>query len=343
MPRTVPPRPIVIDARPRGPHGPLAVEPVLGRPILVHLLDAASYVSPSCPIHARVDEHAVLRAACGPAFEALNLTVGPPPQGAAVLRVDRIYDARRLRGVLLAGKDPEKAVVWRLDTAVGLAGAEAELLRRTTYQPLGRYWAYRPATRLAEALKQTPVRPNHVTLLASTFFLAGALGVALGTDLAVRIAAAAALATALILDTADGRLARLQGTSSDFGRMLDGWLDEVGDMALHLAAGWSAFRATGAVAWLLAAFVYASGKYLFFAATRECETPADKCEESTSIAGVSPLRSLVRNLGHADIRWHGWIVAAACGWMRWELAAFAVYYPLRALAVVVRRGLRDAS
>ena len=53
------------------------------------------------------------------------------------------------------------------------------------------------------------------------------------------------MALALVLDTADGRLARLQGTSSAFGRWLDQFLDELADLALHAAIAWSAFARDG--------------------------------------------------------------------------------------------------
>ena len=71
------------------------------------------------------------------------------------------------------------------------------------------------------------------------------------------------LALALVLDTADGRLARLQGTSSAFGRWLDQVLDELADLALHAAIAWAAFGRDGRPIWLLLGIVYASGKYLF--------------------------------------------------------------------------------
>jgi len=50
---------LVIDARPRGPSGPLAVECVLGRSLLAHLLDLAEVVALDgnpVVIHARPDE-----------------------------------------------------------------------------------------------------------------------------------------------------------------------------------------------------------------------------------------------------------------------------------------------
>ena len=74
---------------------------------------------------------------------------------------------------------------------------------------------------------------------------------------------AAVLALALVLDTADGRLARLQGTSSAFGRWLDQILDELADLTLHAAIAWAAYIATGLVIWLALGILYASGKHFF--------------------------------------------------------------------------------
>src|SRR5205814_10156083 len=78
-----------------------------------------------------------------------------------------------------------------------------------------------------------------------------------------RVAVATAMALALVLDTADGRLARLQGTSSAFGRWLDQVLDELADLTLHAAIAWAAFSRDGQPLWLLLGIGYASGKYLF--------------------------------------------------------------------------------
>ena len=122
---------LVIDARPRGPGGPLAAELVLGRSMLVHLLDLAVEVaSPSEPVvvHAREEERDQLRelagVVCGP---GVVIVCGPPRADAAVLRTDRLYDAARLRRGLRRGRSPESAVLWRLDRPGSLATADEEL------------------------------------------------------------------------------------------------------------------------------------------------------------------------------------------------------------------------
>ncbi len=336
---------LVIDARPRGPHGPLAGERVLGRSVLDHLLDLAGD-SGTIAIHARLDEHDGLRAAVGPHRPGrFRFVTGPPPENAAILRSDRLYDARRLKRAIRRGQDPESAAIWRLDRPRGLDGAEDELIRRRTYQPIGRFWALAPARFLARVLRPTPIRPNAVTLASGGLVLAASALVALGgPPWASCWLASAALAAALVLDTADGHLARLQGTASEFGRWLDANLDELGDMALHAAVAWSAFARDGRPAWLALGMLYAMGKYLFVVgagtgSTLEAATGSDVLPASLP-SRPRPLRSLALLIGHADIRWHLWIVLAAVGRLDAALAAYALYFPARAIAGAARKAAR---
>jgi hypothetical protein len=345
MPRPTPH--LVIDARPRGPNGPLAVERVLGRALLAHELDLAVLLGGDpIVVHARPEEHGRLRALAAewPA-ERVVFAPGPPLEAATILRCDRIYDPRRLRRSVLKGRDPETAVIWRLDHPGGLAGAEAELLRRRTYQPLGRYWALSPARLLARCLCPTRVRPNALTLSAAALMLAAAAAVAFAPRVAmVRGAIATALAVALVLDTADGHLARLQGTASEFGRWLDALLDELCDMALHAAIAWSAFTRDHAPAWLVLGMLYAMGKYVFVVGNEswqpEGAKPPGHAGPGAAPAPRFAAADWVRMAGHADLRWHLWIVLAAVGRLEAALIAYAVYFPARTLAGVRRKAAR---
>ncbi len=342
------PRPhLVIDARPRGPRGPLAGERVLGRPVLDHLLDlAGSFGEGPIAVHARLDEHDRLRQAVGdPARGRLRMVTGPPPEDATILRSDRLYDASRLKRAIDRGRDPESAVIWRLDRPRGLDGAEDELIRRRTYQPIGRYWALGPARWLAEALSPTRVRPNAVTIASGALVLAASALVAIGgSSWASRGLASVALALALVLDTSDGHLARLQGTASEFGRWLDANLDELGDMALHASIAWAAFARDGRPVWLVVGMLYAMGKYLFLVGSSSGST-LEASAGSTSLSLPQPsgrLRSLALLAGHADVRWHLWIVLAMFGRLDLALVAYALYFPIRAIAGAARKAGRHA-
>jgi phosphatidylglycerophosphate synthase len=347
---------------------------VLGKPVLAHLIELAT---PLCggpiAVHARYEEHVRIRqlAEHEPDLE-LVLFTGPPPEGAAVLRTDRLYDPGRLRRALRRGTDPESAAIWRLDQPLGLAGAAEELKRRQTYQPLGRYWALAPARLLARVLCPTGVHPNALTLAAAALMIGSAVAIASApTALFVRAGIALALALALVLDTADGHLARLQGTASALGQWLDITLDELSDMALHAAVAWAAYARTREVGWLLVGMLYGMGKYVFTASNSHAPVDAEKrvrvemrpraivepkwsggpAQARTEHAQEEPYESLRRLIsmalnqaarvsrlaGHADVRWHLWIIFAAIGRLDWELAVYAFYYPARALAGAVRK------
>jgi phosphatidylglycerophosphate synthase len=345
---------LAIDARPRGPRGLIAAEVVLGRTMIGHLADLALELAPEgepVAVYARPEEHRELSALVGERARArLVLVAGPPRADAAVLRTDRFYDRSRLRRRLRRGASPESAVLWRLDRPEALHSADAELTRRLAYQPIGKFWAFPLAERLAERLRPTSIRPNAVTAASAALMLVAAAVVAFGpTGPAAACGTAAAMALALVLDTADGRLARLQGTSSEFGRWLDEFLDELVDLALHAAIAWAAFVRDGRPLWLLMAIAYVSGKYLF----RVQSSLGEELERRGDGRAMIPVRSgrgrdsrglagLVRLLGHADLRWHLWIVLAAIGRLDAALAAYAVYFPARTLAGAIRKGWRHA-
>jgi hypothetical protein len=338
----------------------MAAEVILGKSVLRHHLELAGVLtSTTAPVvvFAREDEYDELRELVGAAQPAPVIFVsGAPRADASVLRTDRLYQPAQLRRCLRRGKTAERAVLWRLDQPGSLQAAGQELLRRLTYQPLGTYWAFPLAARLAEALRTTPIRPNALTL-ASACLMLGAAGIvaAGGAGVAGRCAVALALAAALVIDTADGRLARLQGTSSAFGRWLDEVLDELADMILHAAIAWEAYCRFGQPLWLLVGIIYAQGKHLFLIQalrgdelennrTREHSASGHPGGDPTRRGGpvLSRIRAALHLAGHADVRWHLWIALAFLGRLEVALAVFAAYFPLRALVGAVKKGVRHA-
>jgi phosphatidylglycerophosphate synthase len=329
------------------------------------LEQALSVALPDRPIaiHAREEEHALLSSLVVDAAPGRAVLVtGPPQAGAAILRTDRLYDVRRLRRALRWGRNLETAVIWRLDRGRLLETAAEELKRRLTYQPLGRFWAQGLAERLAERLELTSVRPNGLTLGAAALMLAATGIVAYGgSGPAQATATALALALALVLDTADGRLARLQGTGSAFGRWLDQVLDELADVALHAAIAFSLFRSSQHAGWLVLGLLYVSGKYMFViqsftgntlegASHREGEAPAEprsrlvrpQSNRRVWSGTIARIKSFVELAGHADLRWHLWIILAALGRLDLALIVYAIYFPLRALVGGLRKAVAYA-
>lgn len=336
---------LVIDARPRHDGGLYADVVLLGKPVLTHLVESAHRAGVfTIAIRGDVADRGRLRRLLdAQSCPGCRLVEEALPPEVPTLRTDCLYAPRRLRRALRGRQSMDRAVLWRLDSPEGLAGAESELRRRLTYQPIGQYWAYRPACALARILRPTRVRPNAVTLGAAALMgLAAGLVAWAGPGLVVRVLVALALALALVLDTADGHLARLQGTASEFGRWLDEWLDEAADMALHAAIAWQAFARTGQSQWLVLGMAFGMGKYLYRIATEPGKSATPRAELATPEAPSRPgwLTWLVRTMGHADIRWHVWIALALLGTLEVELLMFAVYFPVRAVAGVVRKGVR---
>ena len=218
-------------------------------------------------------------------------------------------------------------------------------------QPLRSYpisrWYLRPAaTWLAAALAPTAVRPVHLTACGLTA-AAAATAVLVWRPQAMPLAALLVL-TYWFFDRADGQLARRQQTVSAWGAWLDGNVDELVDVALHVAA--AAVVATQVAApwpwWLLSAFL--AGKYLLMYGLALEEHAAGKGDgllpvrrETAALSSAGGwLRRAYHLPGNADVRVHLLVLALATGYLAAELALVAVYYNLRWLvryALVARR------
>ena len=89
------------------------------------------------------------------------------------------------------------------------------------------------AGRVVQVLIPTPVSANQVTAMGAVLGILAGILIAQGTAAAAGWAAAGLLAC-MVLDCADGQLARARGGGSHFGRLLDGASDYAVAIALHL-------------------------------------------------------------------------------------------------------------
>jgi hypothetical protein len=109
---------------------------------------------------------------------------------------------------------------------------------------------YRPMAWLfVRAVHRTPITPNQVTLLSLASSFVAAYCFARG-GFSWLAAGAAWYALANILDCADGQLARVQGSGTPNGRIVDGIADYVGTVAIFLGIG-IGFNALGIHLWTL--------------------------------------------------------------------------------------------
>ncbi len=229
-----------------------------------------------------------------------------------------------------------------------------ERLRAGRY-PVARWYLRPAAERLANVLAPTRVRPVHLTVC-------GLLAASVAAVVILQMPEAMPLAAALVLlywffDRADGLLARRQQTATPWGAWLDGNVDELVDLGLHVAvaAALSAQTAAAWPWWLLIAFL--AGKYLLMYGLMLEEGQVRGEGRRTRVQGSgfrvqdsgvqkdtcgtdTLLRRLYHLPGNADVRVHLLVVALLSGWLAAELVLVAVYYNLRWMvryALVARR------
>ncbi len=231
----------------------------------------------------------------------------------------------------------------------------AERLRDQRY-PIARWYLRPVAAGLAAALTSTRVRPVHLTLcgLAAA---AGATVLLIGHSPGPAWLPAGLTLLWWFFDRADGLLARGQQTASAYGAWLDGNVDELVDVALHVAIAAAVAKQTAADwPWLLLV-AFLAGKYLLMyglnleesaagaSGSRQPHpaTPGRAAEVETlkSVGGAAcPIKGFLRAAyhlpGNADIRAHVLVLLLATGCLTAELVWVAGYYNLR---WIVRHGL----
>ncbi|MFZ5609659.1 MAG: CDP-alcohol phosphatidyltransferase family protein [Pseudomonadota bacterium] len=159
------------------------------------------------------------------------------------------------------------------------------------------------AAALVPLLARWRVSPNAVSLLGLASALLAALAYARGNSWGWALLGLAAMIAWHILDGADGKLARLIGRASAFGRLVDGVCDHLAFAAIYIALSLAAirFNHTGSMIWLL---VLAAGiAHAFQAAALEDRRQAYVRHKAGRIAGdkaaerhlvAAPWRSLLR-------------------------------------------------
>lgn len=178
--------------------------------------------------------------------------------------------------------------------------------------PLYLLYVNRPAGRaVAAALRRTPVTPNQLTWSGAVLTYGTLIWLAVWAQPEpVAALAGVLLAAGYVLDSADGQLARLQGSSSAYGEWLDHLLDNGRMTVMHVAAFCFLARNTDYDVVLLAlacgTFLLASsliffGGVLFDQLSRNALTrPGTREGQSASVEGTTggpgDRRLLVRSI-----------------------------------------------
>lgn len=113
---------------------------------------------------------------------------------------------------------------------------------------------HRPLARqLVRLLLRTPITPNQVTLLSALVGLLGGVALVAGIERpGWRLAAGFLLFASVVLDCADGQLARARQVSSTYGAILDGIADYAVGVGLGVSGAWYMHQVHGSAwYWLL--------------------------------------------------------------------------------------------
>lgn len=106
-------------------------------------------------------------------------------------------------------------------------------------EPVNRYFHIPIAALIVNAIKETRITPNQITYTSVLCGLASAVAFSLGETWSF-IMAGLFVEASLILDCADGQLARAKNRATDFGRLLDGiggyiaYLSMIGGMIIGM-------------------------------------------------------------------------------------------------------------
>jgi len=112
------------------------------------------------------------------------------------------------------------------------------------YLPVDRFIIRPPAALIVRVLYNTSVTPNQLTVSSFVFSLIAGLSFFLGKPVFFSLGGVLAM-IAMVLDCADGMLARAKNMTSRYGAFLDLFLDRIADFVVLLGASFGYSRFTG--------------------------------------------------------------------------------------------------
>ena len=191
-----------------------------------------------------------------PEYMEINIDSPEEPQDIGIFLCDRIglstlkgfnspdcwsvLPKQAMNGSNLTTSDVSGKFWYRIETSYELKKAKSIFLEKNLYHPgygdIVALFVRRFATKfVARCLIRTPVTPNQVTLLALLSFVISAVLLSFGQHKYDMIAGMLVL-LALILDQADGIIARVKLSTSKFGGYLDAISDVIGYYSVIIGA-----------------------------------------------------------------------------------------------------------
>ncbi len=196
------------------------------------------------------------------------------------------------------------------------------------------YWHRPLAGLLVDVIKSWPVTPNQVTFASAFVALLSGLAIGLGGYHGVWWSAVGGvlLLLAIVLDCADGQLARIKGLSSPVGRILDGTMDAVSPLAVFhgmafflLGAGQSAW-VVWPIGWVTAvsliwhANLYDMGKNVYL----HCSRP-DFSLGGDTLFLPDEMRRMQAEFAQRGERWNALLMRVWLTWTAPQVSQLSVW------------------
>lgn len=176
-----------------------------------------------------------------------------PPEGRSYVPVKlfALYAADELAAAAASGTAPRPFI--EIASQKDARAADQELYRRIRknidQDGVVSYFLFRPlSTRMTRLVIDTPIMPNHVTLLAMAAGIAAAISASFGTYGAFALAGVLYWIGAVV-DCVDGEIARLRMQGSKLGEWLDTLADDVSTYGLLTGSGLGLLRGGYDPAW----------------------------------------------------------------------------------------------
>lgn len=128
------------------------------------------------------------------------------------------------------------------------------------------YWHRPLAGLLVQVIEDWPVTPNQITVASGLVSLFAGTAMGLGGYYGTwwSYVGAALLLFSIVLDCADGQLARIRGVSSTVGRILDGTMDAAAPLAVFHGMAFYLLGAAGEDPWIIWPVGWAAGGSLLW-------------------------------------------------------------------------------
>jgi phosphatidylglycerophosphate synthase len=336
-------RVLLIDGRALIDQGPLALAIVDGKPLIDRWVDTLQGI-PGWQIQVLTNDQAV-------AAHLGSLHVTVTDDKTALERSGYPWDLQNwvypheLKRALKSTDAVLPKPSWRIETGSDLTHLETMIVRER-WSPLGR-WVAQPLGRsIAHRLRHTFITPNLITLFCLLLGIAAATAIWFNNPLLDTLAGVLIVAF-LVFDTADGHLARLKGMSSRFGAFLDGMVDEINELLIHVALLYRiSFSLDIPPATALIFYFTGRGLYGHFLHSRPKDREPTTSADPSAITSKPRAAVWLRQFGAWEVRLYGLSFTLLFSWLYPALPGLLVlaiggYFHLFWVAGVAYLALRE--